>query len=153
MRHKNAFRRLRRPTKHRIAMLRNIVTSLLKHERVITTVARGKDMRRIAEKIITLGKNGDLNSRRLALGFVKEKDVVAKLFSEYAERYRARHGGYTRLFKTGRRNGDGAFMAVIEMVDRKEKAEKEAEKKTEKKAAVKKEKKAPAIKTKDKKKN
>jgi large subunit ribosomal protein L17 len=135
MRHRKEFRRLGRPTKHRMAMLRNLVTSLLKHERVITTIAKGKDARRIAEKMVTLGKNGSLASRRRALAFVKEKDVVAKLFSELAERYRARHGGYTRIFKTGRRAGDGAFMAVIELIDRKEKEESKEKKEIKKSAA------------------
>ena len=98
------------------AMYRNLVTDLLDHEKITTTEAKAKQIRSMAEKMITLGKRGKLHSRRQALGFVYKKDVVEKLFSELAERYEERPGGYTRITKIGRRVGDGAEIVQIELV-------------------------------------
>lgn len=117
MRHRVDHRVFDRHSEHRIAMFRNLVTSLLKAERIETTVEKAKDLRRIAEKMITLGKKGGLSNLRRALRTVKEKEVAQKLFGPLAERYRERPGGYTRIIKTGRRLGDGARMAIIELVD------------------------------------
>jgi large subunit ribosomal protein L17 len=104
------------PTAQRMALFRGLVRDLFIHERITTTVPRAKEMRPFAEKMITLGKHGDLNARRKALAFVTDKDVVAKLFAEIAPRYSARPGGYTRIVKLGKRLGDGADMAMIELV-------------------------------------
>ena len=103
---------------HRKAMFRNMVTSLLTYERITTTLPRAKELRRIADGMITLGKKGDLGSRRKALGYVRTKDAATKLFATLAERYKDRPGGYTRIFKLGPRAGDNASMAMIELVDR-----------------------------------
>ena len=121
MRHLKAGRRLSRTTEHRQAMLRNLVTSLLEHERVETTRAKAKEVRRWAEQIITLAKRGDLHARRQSLALVRSKKVVAKLFGELRERYLERPGGYTRIIPLGLRLGDGAPLSIIEMVDRPEK--------------------------------
>ena len=99
-------------------MLRNLVTSLLTHERVETTEARAKALKRLADQMITLGKRGDLHARRLALQVVRDKETVQKLFDRLATRYAGRQGGYCRLFKVGPRWGDGAPMVIIELVDR-----------------------------------
>ncbi len=99
-------------------MLRNMVTSLLEYEKITTTLSKAKELRRHAEKMVTLGKRGDLGSRRRALGYVRSKSVVHKLFTGLAERYKERNGGYTRIYKLGARVGDNAPMAVIELVDR-----------------------------------
>lgn len=104
-------------------MLRNIVTSLLEHERIVTTVPKAKEARRIAEKMITLGKRGDLHARRQALAYIRSKSVVAKLFDELGEQYADRQGGYTRIIRTGRRYGDAAPMAIVELVGYEEEAE------------------------------
>lgn len=117
MRHNKAGRRLGRTTSHRIAMFRNMVTSLLNHERVITTDAKAKEIRSIAEKMITLGKRGDLHAMRQAAAYVREKSVVTKLFSTLAPRYKDRQGGYTRIIKLGQRLGDAAPLSVIELVE------------------------------------
>ena len=117
MRHRIDHRVFDRHSEHRTAMFRNMVTSLLKAERIETTVEKAKDLRRIAEKMITLGKKGGLANLRRALRTVKEKEVAQKLFGPLAERYRDRQGGYTRIIKIGRRLGDGAKMAIIELVD------------------------------------
>lgn len=117
MRHRKVGRKLGRTTPHRKAMLRNIVTSLLEHERIVTTVPKAKETRRMAEKMITLGKRGDLHARRQALAYIRSKDVVAKLFDELSEQYADRQGGYTRIIRTGTRNGDAAPMAIVELVD------------------------------------
>ncbi len=117
MRHRIDHRVFDRHSEHRTAMFRNMVTSLLKAERIETTVEKAKDLRRIAEKMITLGKKGGLANLRRALRTVKEKEVAQKLFGPLAERYRDRPGGYTRIIKIGRRLGDGAKMAIIELVD------------------------------------
>ncbi|MCF6465291.1 50S ribosomal protein L17 [Clostridium sp. Cult2] len=110
------LRKLGRPTDHRKAMLRNQVTSLLKHERIETTVTRAKETKRMAEKMITLGKRGDLHARRQALAYIYDEDVVNKLFNEIAPRYEDRNGGYTRVLKLGPRRGDGSEMAILELV-------------------------------------
>ena len=117
MRHRVAGRKLSRPTGHRIALYRNLVTDLLRYEKIVTTEAKAKEVRRMAEKIITLGKNGSLSSRRQALSFVSDKKVVAKLFSELGPRYATRPGGYTRMVKLQPRIGDGAPMARLELVE------------------------------------
>ncbi len=121
MRHLKAGRRLSRTTEHRLAMLRNLITSLLDVERVETTQAKAKEARQWAEKVITLAKRGDLHARRLTLSVVRSKKVVAKLFSELKERYQDRPGGYTRIIPKGVRVGDGAPMSILELVDRPEK--------------------------------
>ena len=116
MRHKIAGKRLGRTTSHRMAMFRNMVTSLFEHERIVTTVEKAKELRPIAEKMITLGKRGDLHARRQALSFIRSKDVVDKLFTEIKDKFADRKGGYTRILKTGTRRGDAASMAIIEFV-------------------------------------
>ncbi|PIE59254.1 MAG: 50S ribosomal protein L17 [Desulfobulbus propionicus] len=117
MRHQKVGRKLGRTASHRKAMFRNIVTSLLEHERIVTTLPKAKETRRIAEKMITLGKRGDLHARRQALAYIRSKNVVAKLFDELSEQYAERQGGYTRIIRTGNRYGDAAPMAIIELVD------------------------------------
>jgi len=116
MRHKVAGRNLSRPTEHRWALYRNQVTSLLAHEKITTTEAKAKEVRILAEKMITLGKHGSLASRREALAFITDKKVVDKLFAETAPGYADRNGGYTRLLKLGPRPGDNAPMVQIELV-------------------------------------
>lgn len=116
MKHKVVGRKLGRNASHRKAMLRNIVTSLLEHERIVTTVPKAKEARRVAEKMITLGKRGDLHARRQALSYIRSKGIVAKLFDDLSEQYADRQGGYTRIIRTGTRNGDAAPMAIIELV-------------------------------------
>ncbi len=110
------LRKLGRPTAHRKAMLRNLVTSLLREERITTTVTRAKETKRMAEKMITLGKRGDLHARRQALSYIYDEDVVTKLFAEIAPKYETRNGGYTRILKLGHRRGDGAEESIIELV-------------------------------------
>lgn len=129
MRHLKAGRRLSRTTEHRQAMLRNLVTSLLEHERVETTRAKAKEVRQWAEQIISLAKRGDLHARRQSLALVRSKKVVAKLFGELRERYLERPGGYTRIIPLGLRLGDGAPLSIIEMVGRPEKLPKTQKKK------------------------
>jgi len=108
--------KLGRSTSHRKAMLRTMVTSLLKHEKIKTTDTKAKELRKVAEKMIGLGKQGDLHARRQAAAYVRERDVVGKLFGELSVRYRDRSGGYTRIVKTGYRVGDNAPMSIIEFV-------------------------------------
>lgn len=110
------LRKLGRPTDHRKAMLRNQVTSLFQHGRIETTVTRAKETRRMAEKMITLAKKGDLHSRRQILSYVYDKDAVKKLYEEIAPKYEDRNGGYTRVLKVGPRRGDGAELAILELV-------------------------------------
>jgi len=117
MRHNNTGRRLGRNTPHRNAMMRNMVTSLIQHERITTTDTRAKELRRLAERMITLGKRGDLHARRQALQVIQDKQVVAKLFERVAPRYTERPGGYTRMIKVANRAGDNAPMAIIELVE------------------------------------
>ncbi|MFP2927195.1 50S ribosomal protein L17 [Pyxidicoccus sp. 3LG] len=118
MRHKVGQRKLHRSTSHRLAMLNNMVTSLLEHQAIRTTVPKAKEARKIAERIITLGKKGGLSNVRLAARTVKDRDVLQKVFSEYKDRYANRPGGYTRLIRLGFRRGDAAEMALLELVDR-----------------------------------
>jgi large subunit ribosomal protein L17 len=108
--------RLGRTTSHRKAMLRTMVTSLLKHEKIKTTDTKAKELKKVAEKMISLGKRGDLHARRQAAAFVRERDIVGKLFGELSGRYRDRSGGYTRIIKMGFRVGDNAPMSIIEFV-------------------------------------
>ncbi len=116
MRHRNAGRKLGRNSSHRKAMLRNMVTSLFEHERIQTTDAKAKEVRRVAEKYITLGKRGGLHARRQALSFIRSKAVVAKLFDEISPRFSERPGGYTRILKLGNRKGDNAPVSILELV-------------------------------------
>ncbi len=120
MRHRKSGRKLGRTSSHRKALFRNMVTSLLEHERIQTTDAKAKELRGIADKMISLGKRGDLHARRQALGYIRSKDVTAKLFDELADRYRTRPGGYTRIIKVGNRVGECAPVSIIELVDRPE---------------------------------
>lgn len=118
MRHRIAGRKLGVTSSHRIAMLRNMATSLLKHEQITTTLPKAKELRPYVERIITLGKRGGLHARRQAYAQIMDERVVDKLFTTIAERYRTRPGGYCRVLKAGIRYGDAASMAVIELVDR-----------------------------------
>lgn len=118
MRHGMSGRKLNRTSAHRKAMFANMVNALLKHEQIKTTLPKAKDLRPIAEKIISLGKSGTLHDRRRAFAILRDDAVVAKLFSVLAERYKGRPGGYTRVLKAGFRYGDAAPMAIIELVDR-----------------------------------
>jgi large subunit ribosomal protein L17 len=117
MQHNRAGRKLGRTTSHRRALFRNQIASLIKHERISTTLHKAKDLRPLIEKMVTLGKRGGLHARRLALKSVPEADVIHRLFDEIAPRFKERAGGYTRILKLGRRQGDGAEMAIIEFVD------------------------------------
>jgi len=111
------YRKLGRPTNHRRSMLRNLVTSFLNHGRIETTETRAKTVRTIAEKMITLGKRGDLHARRQAMAYIFDESVVTKLFAEIAPRYANRSGGYTRIVKTDVRRGDAAPLAILELVE------------------------------------
>ncbi len=117
MRHRARSRKLGRTPSHRLAMYRNMVTSLLEHERIETTDAKAKEVRRIADRMITLGKKGGLHNRRRALRIIREREVAAKVFDDLAERYREREGGYTRVLKLGNRVGDNAAMSIVELVE------------------------------------
>ncbi|MDY0270719.1 MAG: 50S ribosomal protein L17 [Trichloromonas sp.] len=117
MRHNKSGRRLGRNSSHRSAMMRNLVTSLLDHEKITTTDCRAKELRKVAEKMITLGKRGDVHARRQALQVVRDRKVVAKLFERLAPRYQDRPGGYTRIIKLGNRLGDNASQSIIELVE------------------------------------
>ncbi len=118
MRHRRRRGKLARPAAHRVALLRNLVTSLLDHELIETTDPRAKELKRVADQMITLGKRGDLHARRQAASFIRERDVVTKLFGPLAERYKKRPGGYTRVLKSRIRVGDAAPLSIIELVDR-----------------------------------
>ena len=111
-----AYRRLGVKSGHRKAMLRNMTTSLMKYGRIETTEARAKELKSVADKMITLGKKGDLASRRAALGYIMEEDVVTKVFTEYADKYKDRQGGYTRILRLDNRRGDAAKMCIVELV-------------------------------------
>ncbi|HXN05612.1 MAG TPA: 50S ribosomal protein L17 [Nitrospiria bacterium] len=117
MRHKCAGRQFGRNSGHRKALFRSLVTSFFAHERIETTEAKAKEIQSMTEQMITLGKKGDLHARRQALSFIRDKDVVARLFKDIAPRFSSRAGGYTRVVKTRRRLGDGAEMAIIELID------------------------------------
>ncbi|RKX60308.1 MAG: 50S ribosomal protein L17 [Thermodesulfobacteriota bacterium] len=119
MRHRKVSRRLVSSTEHRLALMRNMVTDLFRHGRITTTLAKAKELRRYADKMITLAKKGDLASRRRALGFIRDKAIVRKLFTELREKYLDRPGGYTRIIKVGPRRGDAAMMAIVELVEEK----------------------------------
>jgi large subunit ribosomal protein L17 len=116
MRHRKSGVKLNRTTSHRQAMFRNMVTSLLKHDRIKTTEAKAKELRRWADHIVTLAKRGDLHARRMAMAIVRDKDVVHKIFEEATDRFGAINGGYTRIVKIGRRAGDAAAMTLVELV-------------------------------------
>jgi len=118
MRHKVGQRKLHRTTSHRLAMLNNMITSLLEHEAIKTTLPKAKEARRLAERVITLGKRGGVANVRLAARMVKDRKVLQKVFSEYKDRYASRPGGYTRIVRLGFRRGDAAEMALLELVDR-----------------------------------
>ena len=118
MRHGMSRRKLNRSGTHRKAMFANMAVSLLKHEQIQTTLPKAKDLRRIVDRLITLGKRGDLHARRQAMSVLRDRAITAKLFAELAERYKERPGGYTRVLKAGHRYGDMAPIAVIELVDR-----------------------------------
>lgn len=118
MRHLKDGRKFNRSVSHRTAMFRNMVTSLLQFEKITTTHTRAKELRRVADNMITLGKKGDLAARRRSASYIRSKDVVHKLFSALATRYKDRNGGYTRVYRAGVRAGDAAPMAIIELVDR-----------------------------------
>jgi large subunit ribosomal protein L17 len=122
MRHRKGPRKLNRTTSHRKAMFANMATALVKHEQIVTTLPKAKELRRAVDKLITLGKRGDLHARRQALSVIKDRALVDKLFTTLAERYAERPGGYTRVLKAGFRYGDSAPMAIIELVDRDEDA-------------------------------
>jgi large subunit ribosomal protein L17 len=118
MRHRHGLRKLNRTSAHRVAMLRNMTNSLFTHEAIRTTLPKAKELRRVAEPLITLGKNPTLANRRLAFDRLRDRDVVTKLFNELGPRFKARPGGYLRILKFGYRQGDAAPMALIELVDR-----------------------------------
>jgi len=124
MRHGKSGRRLGRTTSHREAMFRNLVTSFLNYEKITTTDAKAKEIRSVAEKMITLGKRGDLHSLRQAASYIREKSIVTKLFSTIAPRYKDRPGGYTRIVKLGIRQGDAAPVSLIELVEEQMKPQK-----------------------------
>ncbi len=142
MRHLKAHRKLNRTSSHRSLMLRNLVTSLFEHERVETTVMKAKEARRIAERMITLGKRGTLHARRQAASVLMKKSVLKKLFDEIAPKYAKREGGYTRILRVGYRKGDGAPLAFLELVEgevtKKKRTEKKAPPKTNTKGTQKK---------------
>src|SRR3989440_6724335 len=130
MRHRHGLRKLNRTSSHRLAMLRNMTVSLLKHEAIKTTLPKAKELRKVAEPIITLGKNPTLANRRLAFDRLRDREIVVKLFDELGPRYKARNGGYLRILKFGFRQGDNAPMALVELMDRpqdKEEGEEAAE--------------------------
>ncbi len=116
MRHRKSGRKLGRNSSHREAMFRNMVTSLFEHERIVTTTEKAKEVGPIAEKMITLAKRGDLHARRQAYSYIRSQEIVAKLFDEIGEMFADRNGGYTRIIKTGVRQGDAASMAILELV-------------------------------------
>jgi large subunit ribosomal protein L17 len=145
MYHGKAGRKLGRTSSHKEAMLRNMVTSVIKHERIRTTDSKAKELRKLADKMITLGKRGNLHARRQALAVIRDKSLVSKLFGELTERYHNRTGGYTRITKTGYRFGDNAPVSILEFIPeekKKEKAKPKAKGKTKVKAKEKEEEKS-----------
>jgi large subunit ribosomal protein L17 len=142
MRHGHGLRKLGRTTSHRLAMLRNMTVSLLRHEEISTTLPKAKELRRVAERMLTLGKKPSLANRRLAFDRLRDRAIVEKLFDQLGPRYAKRNGGYLRILKTGFRKGDNAPMALVSLLDRADDAEqapaqeKKATKKAEKKAAA-----------------
>jgi len=131
MRHRHGLRKLNRTSSHRLAMLRNMTVSLLKHEAIKTTLPKAKELRRVAEPIITLGKSPTLANKRLAFDRLRDREIVGKLFEELGPRYKSRNGGYLRILKFGFRVGDNAPMALVELVDRPEPAAQSAEREAE----------------------
>lgn len=148
MRHRKLKYRLGRTTSHRKALMGNLSIALFKHERIVTTLTKAKALRSSAEKLITLGKRGDLHARRQVMKVISEKKIVKKIFENLAPRFSDRNGGYTRVMKIAPRRGDGAEMAIIELVDFVER-QREAEVAAEKKAKTTKSKKAKAVNTKE----
>ena len=126
MRHRHGLRKLNRTSSHRLAMLRNMTVSLLRHEAIKTTVPKAKELRRVIEPILTLGKTDTLANKRLAFARLRDREIVGKLFSELGPRYATRNGGYLRILKMGFRVGDNAPMAYVELVDRPEPTDVEA---------------------------
>jgi large subunit ribosomal protein L17 len=144
MRHGHGLRKLNRTTSHRLAMLRNMTVSLLRHEEIATTLPKAKELRRVVEPMITLGKKPSLANRRLAFDRLRDRGIVAKLFGDLGPRYAKRNGGYLRILKTGFRKGDNAPLALVTLMDRVEETaaapadeKKQPAKKTEKKEAAK----------------
>ena len=144
MRHGHGLRKLNRTTSHRLAMLRNMTVSLLRHEEITTTLPKAKELRRVVEPMITLGKKPSLANRRLAFDRLRDRDIVEKLFDNLGPRYAKRNGGYLRILKTGFRKGDNAPLALVSLMDRVEQTvaapadeKKQPAKKTEKKEAAK----------------
>ena len=123
MRHRNGLRKLNRTSSHRLAMLRNMTVSLLRHEAIKTTLPKAKELRRVVEPMITLGKVDSLANKRLAFSRLRDREIVGKLFAEIGPRYKNRNGGYLRILKMGFRVGDNAPMAYVELVDRPEPTE------------------------------
>ncbi|HKJ61227.1 MAG TPA: 50S ribosomal protein L17 [Hyphomicrobiales bacterium] len=122
MRHRTSGRKLNRTAEHRKALFANMAAALIKHEQIVTTLPKAKDLRRVAERLITLAKRGDLHARRVVASRLRDEKMAAKLFETIGPRYKDRNGGYTRVLKAGFRYGDSAPMAVIELVDRDEDA-------------------------------
>ena len=123
MRHRHGLRKLNRTSSHRLAMLRNMTVSLLRHEAIKTTLPKAKELRRVVEPILTLGKTDTLANKRLAFARLRDREIVQKLFAELGPRYATRNGGYLRILKMGFRVGDNAPMALVELVDRPDIAE------------------------------
>ncbi|MFO7568929.1 MAG: 50S ribosomal protein L17 [Smithellaceae bacterium] len=134
MYHGKAGKKLGRTSSHREAMFRNMVTSIIKHESIRTTDTKAKELRKLAEKMVTLGKRGDLHARRQALSVVRDKQMVDKLFGDLADRYRSRAGGYTRIIKVGYRIGDNAPVSILEFISDEQKKQKAKSKAKDKKA-------------------
>ncbi|MDR3088187.1 MAG: 50S ribosomal protein L17 [Azoarcus sp.] len=122
MRHRNGLRKLNRTSSHRQAMFRNMANSLLRHEVIKTTLPKAKELRRVVEPLITLGKKPNLSNRRLAFNRLRDREIVVKIFDELGPRYANRNGGYLRILKCGFRNGDNAPLAFVELLDRSEEA-------------------------------
>ncbi len=136
MRHRNAGRKLNRTSEHRRALLMNLAKSLIRHEQITTTLAKGKELRPYVEKLITKAKKGGLANRRLVLAKLQDKEMTRKLFDELAERYKDRPGGYVRVLKAGFRQGDNAPMAIVELVDRNPEAKGAGDKAADEEAAA-----------------
>ena len=144
MRHGHGLRKLNRTTSHRLAMLRNMTVSLLRHEEIQTTLPKAKELRRVVEPMITLGKKPSLSNRRLAFDRLRDRSIVEKLFDDLGPRYAKRNGGYLRILKTGFRKGDNAPLALVSLMDRPELAGGEEQPEQKKKAAKKAEEKKAA---------
>lgn len=127
MRHRHGLRKLNRTSSHRLAMLRNMTVSLLRHEAIKTTLPKAKELRRVVEPIITLGKTNSVANKRLAFNRLRDREIVVKLFNELGPRFASRNGGYLRILKMGFRVGDNAPMAYVELLDRPEQPEEKAE--------------------------